>query len=185
MSEGKPKAYGSHVPVLAACAAIMPIREAIEIGCGRYSTQAFCNKKLFPDLARLISFESKHQWITEVLCIIDKDPRVSFVLGEDVQTLAAVPRMPDVDLALIDGSDEKLRPEFVIALRDKARVIVAHDTEEGYGDVFRKFKYRKSFCVPFPETTVVSDIVPVRQIRIPRVDSDLWISRPRSAHRSA
>lgn len=51
--------HGHIVPVLRAIGSKMPISRVIEFGCGLFSTLTLLNKKYFPDIVTVYSYEIK------------------------------------------------------------------------------------------------------------------------------
>ena len=68
-------AYGTHVPVLMACSAIIRPQRVLELGCGLYSTPLFLDSKCWPDLKHITSIETDDKWLQRVVAQLGDDPR--------------------------------------------------------------------------------------------------------------
>lgn len=67
--------YGSHVPALIVCAAVIRPRRVLELGCGLYSTPLFLDSNYWPSLQHITSVETDGQWFQRVVSLLGHDPR--------------------------------------------------------------------------------------------------------------
>lgn len=129
--------YSTHENLLKAVSRHFSIQRAVEFGAGPSSTSLFLNKKFFPKLEYLISFESDDTWATK--CRTD-DPRHKLILCSEIFTLRAVEFCGFFDIALVDGKDSNWRlPTAKVASRI-AKLVVIHDMENPlYKDIWDFF----------------------------------------------
>jgi hypothetical protein len=122
-----PDPYGSHVPVLAAVAQAFHVRSVVEFGAGKFSTSAFLDRALFPDLERLISVETNGEWATSAG---GDDPRHRMMLCErETDFFSSEVSEAAYDLAFVDGPLET-RPLIIPAASALAPLVVVHDAEQ-------------------------------------------------------
>lgn len=124
--------YGSHRPVLAAVARKMEIRSVLEFGAGRYSTPFFLDRKVFPHLERMVSFENNQQWAADVRhnC---KDDRLTVQHCElsDMPVSGGPADLVfiDCDVSAGDRHDYSARVKLIERYQtdQTAKVVVVHD----------------------------------------------------------
>ena len=145
--------WDSHRPLLwLACENIDG--DIVEAGIGYGSTmllRVHSNKEVY-------HFESNKSWIDELgieATLVD-DWLKDGLFGENIGIL------------FVDLAPGEVRKDVIEKYKDKAQVIVVHDTEPGanyvYGmkDVLNGFKYRFDFePVGYPHTTAVSNFIDV------------------------
>lgn len=153
-------AYATHVPVLVGLARMFKIRSVLEFGSGTYSTLTFLDRRAFPDLERIDSYETDGEWLRRVEADGAADMRLSLrpVTGL-MAGVAAIVDINDYDLVLIDDSvDEHSRAATIheIARRATGRTTVAiHDFEViGYRRAAEAIPHRFAFTALNPQTGV-------------------------------
>ena len=153
--------YATHVPVLLGLAKVKPIRSVLELGAGHYSTKTFLDRRSFPDLQLLHSYETDKSWGIAMKQIIDVDSRASLhvVEGSMASALESV-HLGDYDLIFVDDStNASERVQTIRTLRESrvsSALVVIHDFEvPEYINVAKPFRYRYSFKAFNPETGVV------------------------------
>lgn len=164
---------GSHAPVLAAIVArcfrrydkIGPPSTIWEFGCGDYSTP------LLHLMARergavLVSFETDEMWLRKYASLANLDyptaHRFEHVL--DWEEIGARPGGPN--LLFIDCSPGEIRVPLALAFKDRAQIIICHDTEAdippaagnyGWAKLDGVFKHQWTCKLWRPWTTVYSN----------------------------
>lgn len=153
--------YATHIPVLVGLAKAKPIKSVLELGSGHYSTKTFLNRRIFPDLKTLHSYETDSSWATVMKQFTDADSRASLrvVNGQMASVLEKV-NPGDYDLILVDDSNSASeRVGTINALAESPTIsplVVIHDFEvPEYINVARQFRYRYPFKAFNPETGVV------------------------------
>jgi len=170
IAPSKHKRHGSHIPVLRALHKIVKIQHIIEFGAGIFSTPTFLDKRFFPHLQRLDTYEEKRGWHDSVQAQFAGDKRfhISLIGREKAgfAELAAFASHRMVDLVFVDSSDSH-RKYIMEDLHQLGRIIILHDF-----DMYRRrIKIRKSthsyvFQPPYKKnsTLVVSDSIPVQEL---------------------
>lgn len=132
--------------------------DVLELGVGEGSTPLLHNIVLPP--RQLLSLENNRDWFLKYTGYTAAPHVVSFV--ENWDTFWAFDR--DWGLAFVDHAPGERRAGDILRLRDKAKVIVIHDTEAAcynYEPSLSLFAYRRDFKSLVPWTTVVSNIDPL------------------------
>lgn len=150
-------AYGSHRPLIWAILN-KTIGSVAEVGCGLYSTKMiddFCNEHG----RKFKSYESDQIWSSKAQ--IQYGERI--VSGYDSIE-------PDDEVLFIDCAPGEKRKELIEKFKDKCKIIIAHDTEEGaeyvYGmkNILSSFKYHVWYKPPqAPHTTAVSNFINIEE----------------------
>lgn len=131
----------------------------LEIGIGFGSTptlHALCRER------PLVSYESSDYYYTGFRDFQTDNHKI--ILVKDWNT---IPIEIPWSLAFVDCSPTLQRREFLKRLKPWADFIVIHDTERRANrhfhvrELFRDFKYRRSYKALTPHTTVLSDKYPV------------------------
>lgn len=116
----------THLPVFDALFREQRIVDVLEFGCGLFST------KKFHDMGcRVTSIEMQHrEWaenIQQALPAVD----VRLALGAHAWRELAAGLNPRYDLIFVDGHGDS-RPDCLMWAKERADLIVAHDTEHPY-----------------------------------------------------
>lgn len=123
----QPDRYDSHLPVLAAIGAVMPIRRVAEYGPGFGSTPAFLRREWFPQLTSLVSYEESDDWCRRLAYTLPADSRWD-LRGVNVGNLCfEADPPPETDLAFIDSATADGRLALCVRLRGRVPVVVFHD----------------------------------------------------------
>lgn len=122
--------YNTHLPVLYALGAALPIRQIVELGPGIYSTPTFLNQAVFPDAQRVLSIEDSPGWARAIgAACPDTRLIVTTVPRGAGHLLPYVDDMHKADLLLIDDTGKHQRVEtikFVSGLHVSG-VVIIHD----------------------------------------------------------
>jgi hypothetical protein len=147
-------AYSSHLEALQ-LAVDKTLDLIIEFGAGLHSTKFLSETK-----RPFLSFETSWIWIGQleslsVYHVNNYSEAKEYINGR-------------IDLLFIDSAPAETRKELIEEYKNKANVIVVHDTEDsaeyvyGMAEVLSKFKYRKDFKPEgLPHTAIVSNNVDV------------------------
>src|ERR1700692_3929280 len=121
----------THLPVLLAMNHLFKIEHVLEFGAGKFSTLSFLDRKLFPLVKSVHSYETDPNWKSQVESLADCDPRLTIELvGREVQRVAAVCDYGKFDLVLVDNGPN--RPETikeVVAHESEWKLVLVHDYE--------------------------------------------------------
>ena len=150
--------YLTHIPILLAAARWRPLRAVLEFGCGEISTPAFLDRRYFPQLRRLESYENNATWAERVRHQVGTEPRLNLhLLDGAVASFVDAMELEQFDLILIDdsvNSDERSATIRSVAAKRPVRPIVAvHDFEvPPYRAASRPFRHRFRFTALNPNT---------------------------------
>jgi hypothetical protein len=130
--------YGSHVPTLIACAAVVRPQRVLELGCGLYSTPLFLDLDYWPALQDITSIETDGQWFQRVVSLLGHDPRwkpqlVKTTVAEWLRSERNGLDIGGYDLIFVDDSAGVLqRAETLDALFSIKPTcpVVVHDVEQ-------------------------------------------------------
>ena len=146
--------YATHLPVLSAVASVIKVRSVLELGSGPFSTSLFLDRRMFPDLEKLTSYEDDPSWAAAVTERVGTDPRLDFRVVESVSH--SVPAdVGDYDLVFIDDSrltvERTQTIESVAAMAPKGLVAI-HDFElRSYRHAAKVFDHRRIFRTFTPQ----------------------------------
>ncbi len=154
--------YGTHMaPLMTAVAATKGA--VLELGCGDYSTpllHAVCaaTKRL------LVSVEDNLPWLN--VFIYMKRPWHQFIHLQNASEWFSFGQNQNWSVVFIDQVDVPARAQNVRAFKDKAEIVVVHDSENAgwFGDAFSVYKYRYDYTVYMPHTTLLSNTIDVAQL---------------------
>jgi len=148
------------LPVLIGLGSRRSIKSVLELGCGHYSTRTFLNRRTFPDLTILDSYETDDSWAT-ALKDVTNDARANIhVVPAPMADVIESIDLPAYDLIFVDDStSEQDRVATIRALSRRKppdSFIVIHDFEvRSYIDAARSFRNRYAIKSFNPETGVL------------------------------
>ena len=150
--------WGSHRPALIALARFLPIHSVIEFGAGQYSTRLFLDRKHFPLLTSLTSFEHEKDWAEKVRT---DDPRHTLHVMQPKEFVAASVGLK-ADFVFIDSAGDRfLLTDHSLTL---APIFAMHDCREGQlRDM--GFKYVRGFN-SVVQTVFVSNTIDLAGIKL-------------------
>ena len=130
----------THIPVLVSLGLTRHIERVLELGAGLYSTPTFLNRKVFPTLESLISFEDSPEWAM----------KVSNACSDERLTL--VSEFPNLekpyDLIFVDNAtDLSVRAATIRKVCDEVRdtLVVIHDANDvNYIPEIERFEWNKT-----------------------------------------
>jgi predicted O-methyltransferase YrrM len=125
--------YASHLPVLRAIGARVPVRSVLEFGCGPHSTLTFLNRVIFPEVERVLSYEADSDWAYTVRQAAWDDARLHLqVLRASVEDTIRQQDLDGYDLIFIDDQkrvEARARTIRAVASRQPKGLVVVHDFE--------------------------------------------------------
>ncbi|HLG90830.1 MAG TPA: hypothetical protein VI336_01570 [Candidatus Saccharimonadales bacterium] len=159
------KKWGSHLPVLMRIISITD-GDVLEMGMGLYSTPylhwACFNKR------KLVSYDNEPEYFNMNKEYKDALHEVHFVDDWDKADIEK-----PWDLALIDHGPPERRGEDIMRLANLVKYIIVHDThwkqDKHYHykeNVFPFFKYRYDYEEVRPTTTVLSNLVDLKDFQV-------------------
>lgn len=129
----------THLPVFMRLAQLIKIRRVLECGAGLFSTISFLNRDLFPDMERLVSFETSMEWKTRVESAASGDFRLEIRISDDIARDIASIDLRDWDVVFIDSGPTWVERHAVIRTLTprlpQGTLMVVHDIEV---DAYRK-----------------------------------------------
>ena len=171
--------YATHLPILVGLAKSVPIRSVLELGCGYYSTSTFLDRRVFPHLHSLESYETDPVWAATIKSSINTDSRarLNLVSGSIADSLQRTD-LEAYDLILVDDSksaeDRTETIKTLVQRRPQRPIMVVHDFEvPAYADVAKSFRHRYSFRVFNPETGIVWEHEPKNRKGFKQIDAVL------------
>jgi hypothetical protein len=154
------KDYATHVPVLVGLATAFRIATVLEFGCGEFSTITFLNRSVFPDLARLDTYENDQLWLQKISQLNQSDSRLNANYTEgEMQKVVQDLCLDQYDLVFVDDStsaQQRARTIAEIAASKCESLVVIHDFEvQEYQQAARSFEHCFIFKAYNPLTGVV------------------------------
>jgi len=150
--------YASHLPALSRILTALHehVRSVLEIGGGIYSTPLF---RVFTAGVggEHVVLESRKTWRDELTRLFEIE-----VVPFTVDALPACV-LREWDIAFIDCEKEASRAPHALALKDRAKVIVLHDSNSdweaayGYSKITSQWKYQKQFTTCYPHTLAMTN----------------------------
>jgi predicted O-methyltransferase YrrM len=151
--------YGTHIPVI--CRVFTELEtsgDVLELGCGNYSTpllHEFCIHR------KLVSLDSDVSW-AEKFAIL-RTPQHIIRAVDSWKTLEEY--NSEWDVVLVDNSPAQYREYVIEKLANKAKLLIAHDTENmhryKYYRCLPKFRFMVNYTRYSKTTTVVSNFIDV------------------------
>jgi hypothetical protein len=193
-------AYGSHVPALCSLAESFKIETVLEYGGGDFSTSAFLNRRMFPDLTSLRTLENKEVWFEMLAERHFREHRFKLKLCPlDKMALAAA---PDNDLILIDCDDHgdtaddgtwmpdySVRCQLIKAYEETCCIVVVHDSEEApiaEAIADANYQYKTEYVPEYgPPTAVMSNRYDVTTITWGDFPRKVIVDAPTTASRTS
>ncbi len=128
-----PAPYASHLPILVGVSTLVRPSKVVEFGSGECSTVGFTDRKAFPHLKALRSFENDREWHARVVRLIASDSRAEIEFVSGAMADAATPRnLEEANLIFVDDSDVEGRVatiEAIARLRPRTVPVIVHDYE--------------------------------------------------------
>ncbi len=154
--------YTTHLPVLIMLARTQKVERVLEFGSGMCSTAAFMDRRIFPHLTRLDSYENDEAWAAKVSSLIADDHRVKYhITNGPMSEVAASVLTEGYQAILIDDSQnavDRAKTITAIARRRPAATVVVHDFDvRAYRVAARPFLRKHRFCALTPNTGVLSN----------------------------
>lgn len=154
--------YGTHLPLLIK-AMEKTTGDVLELGMGVFSTP-YLHYKCMLDNRKLVSYENFEPWLNFFTKYRYRNENHEITL---VTNYADAPIDKEWDLVLIDQTPDSSRAEEAKRLKDKARYIVIHDSNENdkryvqyhYADIYPLFKYKSVWDKDLNHATVLSNFV--------------------------
>jgi hypothetical protein len=153
--------YSTHIPILLAMSTILKAKYILEIGSGTYSTPNFLNKRIFPDLIKLESYEDDLKWANLVKDKFGTDNRlqlnvVEYPMYRSIKNID----ISQFEIILIDDSQNAPdRTKTIIEFSKKSlkdKVLIIHDFEiESYRKAAKSLRHYFTFYSYTPCTGVL------------------------------
>lgn len=155
---------GSHLPVL--IKALQHTRGAVlEMGIG-YSSTPLLHWMCTANKQNLMSLETDLDWLSQF-----KEYENDYHILAHVKDWQIVGfNMNEWGLVLIDHRPAKERANSAIRLKDKAKIILLHDSEPEidrfyrYGRAYKHFKFVYQYTKVKPHTAILSNFIDVRRL---------------------
>ncbi|MEQ2005887.1 MAG: hypothetical protein ABMA26_03735 [Limisphaerales bacterium] len=171
--------YLTHIPILLAVARWRPLTTVLEFGCGDISTRAFLDRRFFPALQRLESYENDAAWAEHLRSSIGNEPRLNLhcVEGAIVSSVDAID-LEQFDLIFIDdsktGEERSATIRAVAAKRPHRAIVAVHDFEcLDYRIASRSFRHRFRFTGLNPNTGLLWNEAAMQTSRLRALDRKL------------
>jgi len=177
--------HGTHVPILRAISHNFCIRTVVEFGCGLFSSKTFLNRKYFPYLKNLYSYEVNQKWIDKIRVVVDNDDRWAPILISKNEEDLNNHKYPEADCVFIDGEDGH-RLYILENFYDMANLMIIHDSKtKTYNRMTKKkFRHYRHFTPPRgwrrSSTCVMSNYININEMKWPvRWNRDFykWITQ--------
>lgn len=134
LAERAENPYATHIPVLIGLPRLMKVRHLLELGCGEYSTFTFLERRVYPDLETLVSFENEPAWKEIIARQAGNDSRLDLSLVSGAMSRAIMETaLQSFDIIFIDDSTSgEQRAETireVVKKLGQSQIAVIHDYE--------------------------------------------------------
>lgn len=137
--------YSSHLPVLREFGQRADIKRVVEWGAGPFSTPAFMDPAIFPNLVSLLSIESEPMWCIWVQSRFQQDHRLTLLELPEFPQICLILHNP-YDLAFVDGMTVQMRYNAAAKSAYRARFVILHDAQVShYARIIKGFKYVRIF----------------------------------------
>jgi len=154
-------AFATHLPVLTGLGLTLPIQTVLELGAGTLSTLHFLDKRIFPRVASVVSYENDFQWYQTVRDKVS-DPRLDlrFIPHEMYKVIDNL-SLSEFSLIFVDDSKSlEQRTQTIRQLAGHQKyikgIVAIHDFEQqAYRDAASPFPYVKRFRAFNPEVGLV------------------------------
>lgn len=153
-------AYGTHLPCLIK-AVSKTTGDILELGTGIFSTPYLRYEAMLSDRL-LVSYENYKDWYNFLLKYYEPNKNHEIHFVEEYKD-AKIDR--EWDIVLIDQTPDISRTEEAVRLKDKAKYIILHDSNQSndkvtqYSKIYPLFKYRTDWTGDKNRATVVSNLV--------------------------
>lgn len=171
--------YLTHIPILLAMARWRPLAAILEFGCGDISTRAFLDRRYFPKLQRLESYENDGAWAERLSHQIGTEPRLNLHLvdGKVASSVEAID-LEQFDLIFIDDSmtseERSTTIRSVAAQHPRRAVVVVHDFEcLSYRVAAQAFQHRFRFTGQNPNTGLLWNGAAINRSQLRALDRTL------------
>lgn len=122
--------YATHLPVLQAIGAKLPIKRVLELGCGPYSTPTFLDVNVYPELEVLTAVEGYANYREWARQVFDEDKRLTILSVEGFR----LHQTTGYDLILVDNGRSKFERiqaiKLVSGLYPEDVLVIIHDFEQ-------------------------------------------------------
>ena len=160
-----PSEYGTHIHPLTV--AVLATKGAVlEMGCGDFSTpllHALCKER------KLVSTDTDKEWLDKFRHFQSYWHVLEYVNVYEGGSETNWNRYSEQrwSVVFIDHRPGERRALDVYKMRDKAEIVVCHDTQQpsyGYEHAFKHFKYRYDYKTYDVWTTLVSNTIDVASL---------------------
>jgi len=174
--------HATHLPVLISMGKIYKIRRVIEFGCGKYSTLAFADKTLFPDLLSLEFYENNYDWYKKISNIVCDDKRVKpHYVQKEISEIIGSEMLSNADLIFIDDSDNsESRSQTIkkVCKYSNNSIVIIHDYEvPKYIDASKEIRYRYTYNALTPNTGILSNQLNLRKRILQKINLFIWLMK--------
>lgn len=160
------RSAGSHIPLLRAISKFLNVKSVIEFGSGIYSLRTFLDKKYFPLLEKIYSYETNKDWINYIKSTFD-DCRLETTLINEYSDINRIYVPGKADIVFLDGPSSQ-RNAIIEKRKNLSDVFILHDCDIPlHKEKLRKFRYKFVYSPPlgFRHTAILSDKINVAEIK--------------------
>jgi hypothetical protein len=153
--------YRTHLPILCALENLYKFKNVLELGSGSYSTIAFLDKKLFPNIKKITSYEDNYIWYKKINNKIKKNNKLQLIYSKNkIENVVQKINLNTYDLIFVDNSmkdENRIKTiENIIKKKLLKQIIVIHDFEHyPYRFVSKKIFYKYRFKCLSPNTGIL------------------------------
>jgi len=159
---------GSHIPLLRKISGFFDINVVAEFGTGIYSVKTFLDKKYFPKLINLYSYETSEIWGNYIKSFFDDNRWKMHFIGSQKESINKVDLPQNVDLIFVDGLDIQREP-LIIKYSNLYNIFVLHDCDADFlMPLVNKFRYKYIYAPPVPKyrhTVILSNKTDVSHMK--------------------
>jgi hypothetical protein len=157
---------GSHIPVLRVVSKFLNVKSIIELGSGIYSLRTFLDKKYFPLLERIYSYETDKTWMNYIKSTFN-DCRLKITLINQCSDVNRIHMPKKADIVFLDGTSDQ-RNAVIEKRKNLSDVFILHDCDIPlHKEKLREFRYQFVYSPPvgFRHTAILSDKINVAEIK--------------------
>lgn len=151
--------YATHLPLLKRLDSHYPIRNIVEFGAGHYSTPLFLDRRYFPLVEKLVSFETDKGWYDSMKTAF-VDDRLFLIYEEKSLHEQVTPFLfLGCDLVFVDNGNrasERVQVLEELNTLQPASLVVVHDYDvREYQHATRDFPLRLAYTEVVPHTALL------------------------------
>jgi hypothetical protein len=170
--------HRTHLPILCALENLYKFKNVLELGSGFYSTRAYLDKKLFPNIKKITSYEDNYSWYKIIKNKIKKKSKLKLIYTKNkIENIINKINLDNYDLIFVDNSmkaENRIKTiENIIKKKLLKQIVVIHDFEYYPYRFVAKIAYIYRFKCLTPNTGVMSNENIINITKLKKIDKKL------------